>query len=384
MTRMIATNGIRLSLPDEFPLEVPENAGNIIHGNAPKNLFGTTMATLDPEWRQFTASGSFRDFVNDHCSHLIITMANFFRLYDFSPAMRKRYDYFSRALDGYEKPIVLFGLGAQAKSGTKISADALPSEGQRCLKKIIEKTTAISVRGDFTRRVIEAVVGSTEGQVFVTGCPSYYSQSTAFKDLQERLRGMESEERATAVNVTRYSREADQHLVRQAVAGNFFLIEPENKDVHRYFVDTLRSGEVRKAPEALRFLSDDRTASDWETVLSQFIRSRYRLFRHMDAWLEFNREMVSQTVGTRFHVNMASMLSGVPAVWVTHDERTAELTKTLSLPAVSLEQVLEKPVQQIVEEADFDAFLKAVPENFRRFNSFLAAAGLPQQEVPTI
>lgn len=384
MTRMIATNGIRLSLPDEFPLEVSENAGNIIHGSAPKNLFGTTMATLDPEWRQLTASGSFRDFVNDHCSHLIITMANFFRLYDFSPAMRKRYDYFSRALDGYEKPIVLFGLGSQAKSGAKISADALPPEGQRCLKKIIEKTTAISVRGDFTRRVIEAVVGPTEGQVFVTGCPSYYSQPTAFKDLQERLSDMESEERAPAVNVTRYSREADQHLVRQAVAGNFFLIEPENKDVHRYFVDTLRSGEVKKAPEALRFLSDDRTASDWEIALSQFIRSRYRLFRHMDAWLEFNREMVSQTVGTRFHVNMASMLSGVPAVWVTHDERTVELTKTLSLPAVSLEQVLEKPVQQIVEEADFDAFLKAVPENFRKFNSFLAAAGLPQQEVPTI
>lgn len=75
---------------------------------------------------------------------------------------------------------------------------------------------------------------------------------------------------------------------------------------------------------------------------------------------------------------MASMLSGVPSVWVTHDERTRELTKTLSLPSVDIKKAEKLTVPEILDKADFSGSLKAVPGNFKRFNAFLRAASLPK------
>ncbi|QQA98418.1 polysaccharide pyruvyl transferase family protein [Corynebacterium marquesiae] len=381
MNSTIATNGIRLDLPIEFPLEIPENSGNIIHGNAPRNLFGNTMSTLETSWRRITPSGKFREYVSENCSHLIITMANFFRVGDFSPTMRKRYDYFSRALDGYDKPIILFGLGSQAKEDAPIGPDALPIEGQRCLKKIIDKTAAVSVRGDYTRKLIESVTGPAEGQIFVTGCPSYFSRPDAFVRMQERLEKPTSW-RATAVNVTNYAREADQSLIQQAVNKDLYLVEPENKFVHGFYVESMRSGTTLKPPEVLDFVNSNDPGR--ESKLKNFITSRYRLFRHFEPWIDFNREFVSETIGTRFHVNMASLLSGVPAVWVTHDARTVELTETLSLPSVPLSKLKTAPVEELIECADFDSFFRDVPKNFERFNEFLNAAGLPLVEAPQL
>lgn len=383
MNGLIATNGIRLDLPTEFPAEIAENSGNIIHGNAPRNIFGTTVSTLETSWRRVTPTGRFRDFVNQNCSHLVITMANFFRLNDHSPAMRKRYDYFARALEGYDKPIVLFGLGAQAKTGAEITSDSLPTEGKNCLKAIMDKATAVSVRGPFTKTVMESVVGSTEGQVFVTGCPSYFSKPEAFGSIAERLQS-ETAAEATSVNVTNYERSADQHLVRRAVENGYFLVEPENKIVHQYYVDLVRGGSNYKVPPLLDFLYEDAAGTTRDKELAAFFATKYRLFRHMEPWLDFNREMVDQTIGTRFHVNMASMLAGVPAVWITHDARTVELTETLALPSVSIDQVEKASVEELIGGADFDRFLRAVPENFRRFNQFLETAGLPEVVSPKV
>ncbi|RUQ14378.1 polysaccharide pyruvyl transferase family protein [Corynebacterium genitalium] len=383
MEAIIATNGIRLDLPTDFPSKVAENSGNIIHGNAPRNLFDTTVSTLETSWRKVTSSGSFRDFVNQNCSHLVITMANFFRLGDHSPAMRQRYDYFSRALEGYEKPIVLFGLGSQAKTGVEVSADSLPPEGKNCLKTIMDKATAVSVRGPFTKRVMESVVGDTSGQVFVTGCPSYFSKPSAFERIAQNLHSGLSPS-TTAVNVTNYARSADQSLVRQAVEKGYFLVEPENKNIHGYYVDVVRGEGEKSVPSALDFVHSDASEDRRKKELSQFFATKYRLFRHMEPWLDFNREMVDRTIGTRFHVNMASLLAGVPAVWITHDERTVELTETLALPAISIDQVEKKPVEELLGEANFDQFLDAVQENFRRFNEFLDAAGLPGVAAPKL
>ena len=161
-------------------------------------------------------------------------------------------------------------------------------------------------------------------------------------------------------------------------------MEPENRNIHGYYVDVVRGDSEKPVPRILDFVHPDTSEDQRKKELRQFFTTKYRLFRHMEPWLDFNREMVDQTIGTRFHVNMASLLSGVPAVWITHDERTVELTETLALPAVSIDQVEKKPVEELLEEADFDRFLDTVPENFRRFNEFLDAAGLPGVAAPKL
>lgn len=182
--------------------------------------------------------------------------------------------------------------------------------------------------------------------------------------------------------MTNYAREADQSLIQQAVNKDLYLVEPENKFVHGFYVESMRSGTTLKPPEVLDFVNSNDPGR--ESKLKNFITSRYRLFRHFEPWIDFNREFVSETIGTRFHVNMASLLSGVPAVWVTHDARTVELTETLSLPSVPLSKLKTAPVEELIECADFDSFFRDVPKNFERFNEFLNAAGLPLVEAPQL
>src|SRR5690606_3989056 len=106
----IAVTGCRKTLPLEFPLKLRENAGNMIHANAPFEMFPGAVDYADGDWR---ASGarSFAEYVDEHCSHLIVTMANSFRSGEQDGT---RYSRFISMLEQYNKPIVVFGLGIQA------------------------------------------------------------------------------------------------------------------------------------------------------------------------------------------------------------------------------------------------------------------------------
>ena len=101
----------------------------------------------------------------------------------------------------------------------------------------------------------------------------------------------------------------------------------------------------------------------------------------MSHWTDFNRELVDLTYGTRFHVNMASLLSGIPAVWLTHDSRTRELVRTLNLPGLALTEIENQPIEELVTEVDFTPLFDTLHEKFDAFNDFLEAAGLPKREL---
>lgn len=377
---LIGVSGIRTHLPPEFPSSLNENSGNIVHGTAPQKLFGNTITSLDPTWRRFDSSGSFRNFVADHCSHIIITCANLFRVGDFSESSRERYKHFERSLKGYTKPLIIFGLGAQAPTGTKVDRSKLPPEAIQCLNTALEVSTAISVRGEFTRSVVESAVGSLEDKVFTTGCPSFYTNPRGLNTLRNSLQEKGRSISTAAVNVTDYRRAEDIALVRAAVENGHFIVEPQSRILYN-----LKRSAHRQDPfpetskwENLQFLANAYSRES----LQQYFTSKLKFFRHIDPWLDFNRSYVDFTLGTRFHVNMASALSGVPTVWLTHDARTSELVDALHLPSAPLKAVRKKSIDQLFEEADFDAFISAVPRKFADFNTFLSVAGLPAVDSP--
>jgi hypothetical protein len=71
--------------------------------------------------------------------------------------------------------------------------------------------------------------------------------------------------------------------------------------------------------------------------IKNYFETRYQLFRTTREWYRFNKEFLSFSYGTRFHVNMAALISGKPAIWFTHDERTKELTEFMHLPSLDIE-----------------------------------------------
>jgi hypothetical protein len=114
-----------------------------------------------------------------------------------------------------------------------------------------------------------------------------------------------------------------------------------------------------------------------ESSLRDLFLKNFKTFRNYEDWLCFNNEYIALTYGTRFHVNMASILSGVPALWITHDDRTREMTKFFNLPAISLLEAQKIRQSDLIQIADYANFKSNLESIFDQFNNYLKAHQLP-------
>lgn len=375
--RPIGVTGIARQLPANFPVSKPENSGNIVHGNAPFSIFRNAEYSVDRNWQIQHEGRSFREFVNADCSHVVVTVANLIRVGNTYPATLERYRLFRERLEGYEKPIVIFGLGAQSTSDD-IDEATLPPEAVDLLQFLADRATAISVRGEFTAALFRKFTSADN--IHVTGCPSFFSRPEAFAKLRGRLG--ESDSGTPSFNATHYERATEMTLLSTAIREDNFLIEPANPALHTFYRDALVDPELASVPDELAPLLRGSTPPFRRSDLVNYFRSRYRLFRHLEPWIDFNHEHVSFTYGARFHVNMASLLSGRPALWLTHDSRTRELTDTLTLPSLALEAAAEMPSpKDMRRNTDYSPMFDNLRALFDRFNDFLEAADLPRRPL---
>jgi hypothetical protein len=205
---------------------------------------------------------------------------------------------FSRLQSLLEKisiPIIPMGLGIQSKSANIETAE-LPSEAISLLNFFAKRCLSIGVRGDFTKAVISKL--SEAKNVEVLGCPSFFTKpDTIFKLNQDATLTTGT----PVASWTNYQNEKEIELLEATIKSDHFLIEPVNKFNHQFYIKTLNgSADSSSAPYFLKNRIDIE-------VLKNHFKTRYRLFRNMNDWRAFNKEHVSYTYGTRFHVNMASM-----------------------------------------------------------------------------
>ena len=331
----------------------------MIHAEAPLRMFPRAVHYKDS---RFILSGetSFRNFVNKTCSHLIITLANSLSLEKPNPEKYKR---LLDSLKQYDVPIIVFGLGIQSSS-RDINKAELCKEAIELLEFLSLKSTLLGVRGEFTKQVIEKCTNINN--VFVTGCPSLFSDPEALRDLYKKcsLRDFN----VASINLTNLSRISEKKLFERAVLSNSFFIEPVNKRTHQYYIDLIKGKENSDVPYYFNLMINN----------NEFSLSKEKLNLYTKPWYEFNRECVDYTFGTRFHVNMASVLSGVPALWLTHDARTQELTEFFNLPSIDLDAINSMSLSQIKSYINYDRFFKNINQLFNNFNEYLEVNGLPK------
>lgn len=368
----IGVMGCLPELPDEFPLTMKENSGNVIHANAPFEMFDSVAFYKDSLFSSENL-GNFIDYINSHASHLIVTFANTFRL---GKEDGTKYERLMSFLKKVRIPIVPFGLGAQAPN-VDLSL-GLPPEASDLIKYLGDHCEQVGVRGDFTAEVLKHYGGITN--VVVTGCPSFFSRPQAFSVLARNLQNRR--DGSPSFNGTVYQNPAEKTMLVRAIVENHWLVEPVNQKTAQYSHD-LRSGQTKISPPW--FLKGPIKNGDVSAdKVEDFFRNRMVLFRRPESWYEFNRQQVSFTYGTRFHANMASLLSGVPALWVTHDSRTEELARTLRLPAVSRAEATNLATDELAQLIDYTPLFDNLGELFERFNRYLDAHELPRIPVPSI
>ena len=367
----IGVMGCLPKLPSDFPLTYPENSGNMVHANAPFRMFGTAFFIRDFD---YTAIGysNFADFVNKKCSHLIITLANTLKIGDNDGGKYVRLSNFISKID---KPIVVFGLGVQSKT-QNLSEANLPKEAINLIKELSQKSFYLGVRGIYTKQVIEKLCGINN--IFVTGCPSIFSNPSAFKLLRKNLTKPIGR---PAYSGTHYHQDYEKKLLINAIKNDRWLIEPVNKLNHSFYLNSLNDTALHS--DIPYFLKGRYGASDQSALsdLKKYFLMRYRIFRNVADWYQFNSESVSYTYGSRFHVNMASLVSGKPAVWFTHDARTKELVDFMHLPNLDILSDEAQNSTNVLDCISYENFFDNLGWLLNNFNYYLQANGLPKIEI---
>ena len=374
----VGVMGGKWKLPLSFPAEVNGNSGDLIHTMAPLKIIPGSVHAHDDRV-QLTGAGSFRKFVNDQASHLIIVLANTLRNNaDDGP----RYARFQRTLEQYEKPIVVFGLGMQAES-SDLSKVNLPDEAIDLMQFLSSRSELLGVRGEFTKTVLKEICGVDNA--FVTGCPSLYSGFQGLRDLHDQyLKGptnLKARRGRPAVSITQIKRESEKVVLANAIRSGTYLIEPVSKFGYQYHV-ALQNGEVGEIPYYFKSMLKDNSYGLTYGAVEEFYKNNYRYFRQSDPWLEFNSEYVSWSYGTRFHVNMATLLAGKPALWLTHDSRTREMAEFMHLPSANLDLVANKHPEEILDFLNMDDFFNNLPNLYANFSEYLVSNGLPGVKCP--
>lgn len=372
----IAVGGIAQFMEDDFPFS-DENAGNMIHGRAPFEMFPSAVDVRRSGWRDhFTASTAI-DFINEKCSHYIFSCANFIQFENHTDRKREAYRSLMKNLERCEVPLVIFGLGAQAPASGEPQIDDLPVEAIEFMKFLGEKCTMISVRGEFTARVFREFAGVTN--TMVTGCPSFFQRPNSFGELRKFLAG--PRKGRVSFNATHFRKPGERALLQRAIQEDNFWLEVHDKDIHQFALDAMTIPELAEVPLPLRALLDGPRPTLTRAELVDYFARRYRIFRDVRPWYQFNRELVRLSYGTRFHGNMAALLAGRPGLWLTHDSRTAELTRTLHLPNVTVDFAANTPAAELEALADYQDMFDHLSGLFVTFNEYLSIFGLENVEL---
>ena len=363
----IGVMGCLPSLPIEFPISYPENSGNMIHANAPFEMFHDCVFIRDNK-NKFKGQKNFSEFVNKHCSHLIITLANTLK---FGETDGTKYIRLIEFIEKISVPIVVFGLGIQAINDEHENL-TLPKEAVDFIRLLSQKSNMIGVRGELTKVALHDFCNVDN--VMVTGCPSFFSRPQTLPLLKKNLKSINGK---IAYNGTHYFRDLEKDMLYRAIKNNEFLVEPVNKHNHLFYQNILKNSN-KEVSIPYYFKNAIKSKELTKEQLYNYFGINYKLFRNVKEWYDFNEEFVSATYGTRFHVNMASLISGKPALWVTHDSRTRELTKFLNLPAISIEMAHELSGDELINSyMKYDDFFETIGDLYNNFNDYLSLNKLP-------
>lgn len=215
----------------------------------------------------------------------------------------------------------------------------------------------IACRGEATA---DALLKYGIKNTLLVGCPSlYYHLKRGFKVEKKKLSAVS---RASGC-FHHYHDDVFRYFQRLAARGDVSLTIPVQQDFFPSMFGrpscpswgSFSYFDVRKNEQRIDFLK------------------KYGIFHFsVDDWM--NTIAVNGcefSMGTTFHGNVAAVLAGVPALFLTVDTRMEELCRHHKLPSLPLHEFdPQKPLEYYYELADYAEFNRKYPENFDAYMEF--------------
>ena len=346
---------------DHLMAGVGHNTGNLLFTNALWDQI---------EGRKRHVGYHFKpELLNGKIDRLVIAAANWFN-------PRFDMDDLAKRVEKLDMPVVMIGLGAQNdESGT---SPLVPEGTQRLIRAVAARSSSISLRGEYTRAVLNDYGIS---KTCVTGCPSLY---TAFSEgFEQRL----AEARGTQggrvlLHSTRYISVMPRNSTHRKLFALAYrlkwdlLLQSEREEIS-LLVSASEKPEIdlQLARQLLRIYN----TSDWMN-LRDYVRDHGRVFFDTNAW-SAAMQGYSGAYGTRLHATIMALNSGVPAVLVHHDTRTQELAEFAQIPHISEKgaAISEKAIRSALADADITAYLATRRKNLATYIEFLNENGVPHK-----
>jgi hypothetical protein len=300
----------------------------------------------------------------DHFDWLFVPASNFLNL---SSDFEAHYEYFSRT----KVPILCFGLGSQLLPGQEI---AIKPGTEKLIRLFAERSQSIGVRGAYTAEILQKM---GIRNVTVTGCPSLlgFGKSDLSRLLANRPSlnkiavNFSNNVRAHSTNPLSLTLTENDLFRRVTGLNSFYILQNEVPEIEvTAAISDGSAGSVIAALERARLAFG---ISQPDDATDDFLKWRTRIFFSVSRWISCMATMTA-SVGSRFHGNIAALLAGTPALFLTHDMRTRELCELLSVPHVNLGRVFSsEEILERLTSCDYTEFAKNFPWLQTRWKEFL-------------
>ena len=349
-----------LSYQERFKI-VGRNTGNLLIGN------GLYRQLQYVKW----GGASIADppkHIRQNFDRIVLPSANYLnRHFDLSA--------WARFVKSVDLPCLMVGLGAQAPDNKNVLTD-IPKGTIQFIKEVAERSQSIGVRGSYTADVLKKL---GIDKIDVVGCPSFYTGLSGSLHVAKRsFSNIHNIAVTGSSNVIphsydpRLAAQVELKLFRMADAGNFaYVLQSELPEIlYLEKAEMSRKLAMKRSAEIMGYTSLDAYAAT--------IRRIGKVFFDVQEWFDWirNRGFI---VGTRLHGAVAALLQGVPALIVCHDMRTREMCELMRFPHVSLSAARDLSLEEMYEQADFQAMNNRYVFMRSKYVEFLEKNGVRHQ-----
>lgn len=257
-------------------------------------------------------------------------------------------------------PVTLAGLGAQSSKELDTPSklmEKVSSRKKAYFKAVAERAVSLGVRGEFTAECLE-ILGIHNYRII--GCPSFYKYRNGVFPILPK-----PNLKRTQFTVTTGSPVETKILETGMKLKSIWLMQmmTEMPDCAFEGKNVSEDMMMRRFPGLKVGVKE----------LTDFMRKNARFYFELKKWDNFyQEEKITFSFGSRFHGNMCALRNGVPALWITHDSRTEELTKALYLPNITAEEFakIDDP-KKMLKYCDYSDLYKNYEKLCRNYVEFL-------------
>lgn len=239
---------------------------------------------------------------------------------------------------------------------------------------VLEKSPQIGVRGEFTAEYFKHMGFVPEKDFTIIGCPSMYLYGDTLPEVQIH-------------SLTDQSHLAFNSKIEFAVFDEYNI------------VDEYISNAMKQYPNSVYLIQqiDDMRMMYLDTLCMERKSNKFYppetaiTFTDVFSWINYYREHIDFSFGSRIHGNVAAVLSGVPAITVPYDKRVLELSRYHNIPHIMPKELAKgERLSDIYERTDFHCIYRGHQKRFQHYIDFLHRLNLdtiydheyPTDEVP--